>query len=219
MSKVSLYLYSETINKLIMAKKNQLTKADYIPMYDYKRVIADMHKDKNYKWELYFVFSVATALRVVDVTSTKWGDILCKNGTGIHINSKFHKIEKKTGKHRTINFSDSVSKKLVELYKKLDSPDTDSFIFCNKKGSPLSSQYINKELKMLKFKYCIKIDNFSTHSFRKTFARAFWESKHRSSESLILLMDVLNHSSLEMTKRYLAITADEIKGVYDNFEL
>ena len=36
-----------------MAKKNQLTKSDYLPMEDYKKLLYLLHKDRQYLWELY----------------------------------------------------------------------------------------------------------------------------------------------------------------------
>lgn len=48
-----------------MAKKNQLTKSDYLPMEDYKKLLYLLHKDRQYLWELYarLAFCTATGVR------------------------------------------------------------------------------------------------------------------------------------------------------------
>jgi len=204
-----------------MAKKGVLTKPDYLKMEELKRMTEALAADENWKFELYITFSVATALRVCDVLSTSWIDVVEEDAEGhVVLRKFFYKREKKTGKIRKINFSQSVGNRIIELYVKLGSPKLNSIIFTNRGGEKaLSSQYVNAELKRIKERYQINISNFSTHTFRKTFARHFWESQDRSSGSLILLMSLLNHSSIEMTKRYLAISDDEIAGVYQSFEI
>ena len=39
-----------------MAKKNQLTKSDYLPMEEYKKLLRLLHKDRQYLWELYVYY-------------------------------------------------------------------------------------------------------------------------------------------------------------------
>jgi len=203
-----------------MALPGQLTKADYIPMDIFKGLLKNLEKDENWQWEFYLMFSMVTALRVVDVTSTAWRDIFEVTPEGLKVKRKFVKKEQKTGKTREISFSPSVADRIDFLYIKLGSPTLTELIFPSKKnpGKSVSKQYINAELKRIKAKYSLQINNFSTHSFRKTFARHYWEMNNKSSESLILLMDVLNHSSIAMTKKYLGITSEEIAGVYSSFE-
>lgn len=204
-----------------MSKRNQLTKAEYLPMDIFRGILKRLELEKKYKLELYFTFSVASALRVVDVLSTKWQDILEKDESGnMSLKRRFIKVEQKTGKSRTINFSQSVSDRIEFLYIKLKSPDLNNFIFVNRWGKePMTKQYINQELKRIRDRYDLPIKNFSSHSFRKTFGRHFYESQGKTSASLILLMHVFNHSSLQMTKVYLGISEDEIAEVYENFEI
>lgn len=202
-----------------MALKNQLTKADFVPMDKMNDVINRLAEDKQYRWSLYFMFSTASVLRVVDVLSTKWEDIIHLEGKKACINKIFSKKEKKTGKRRRINFSESVADVILDRYKDLGEPKLDSYMFCNKSGAPLSTQYINRTLKQIRDKYDLDVENFSTHSFRKTFAREFWEKNSRSNESLMMLMQLLNHSSLAMTSIYLGVTGEAVAEVYDSYTI
>lgn len=192
-----------------MAKKNLITTADYLPYEEYERLLSCLNKDKYYIWELYARLSFCTACRVSDVKALRWEQVL---------NKSFLKItEQKTGKTRNISFNDSVKKKIAELYKVLGEPDVNEYIFkSDRTDKPITLQFINKMLKKFKEKYRIKIGNFSTHTFRKTFGRYVYEINGRSAESLVLLNKILNHSRIEVTKAYIGITQDEVNRIFDS---
>ena len=58
--------------------------------------------------------------------------------------------------------------------------------------------------------------NFSCHSLRKTFGRQVYNMNSENSElALVKLMELFNHSSLAITKRYLGLRQEEILQTYD----
>ena len=57
--------------------------------------------------------------------------------------------------------------------------------------------------------------NISCHSLRKTFGYHAWKQGIPPA----LIMDLFNHSSIEITKRYLSIDQDERDSVYLSIEL
>ena len=59
----------------------------------------------------------------------------------------------------------------------------------------------------------------STHFMRKSFGRKVYSNNNESEHALVLLMDIFNHSSLQITKRYLGIRQEEIYDVYDGIQL
>lgn len=190
-----------------MAKKNQLTTSDYLEYSEYERMVKCLHEHHQYLWELYARLAFCTACRAYDVRHLKWGDVLGKKNTVIE--------EHKTRKARNLFFNDSVRTRLQRLYEALGSPDENQYIFLSKRtGEPMTIQYINKKLKEIKHKYKVKIGNFSTHTFRKTFGRYVYETNGRSAESLVILNKILNHSSIQITKTYIGITQDEINDVF-----
>ena len=58
-------------------------------------------------------------------------------------------------------------------------------------------------------------DNISCHSLRKTFGYQAWKQGVQPA----LLMSIYNHSSYEITKRYLGISQDERDEVFRNIML
>lgn len=192
-----------------MAKKNQITTSDYLEYSEYERLLSCLHDDKKYIWELFARLSFCTACRVSDVLSFHWIDILGRDSCII--------VEQKTRKARKLYFNKSVQKKLNELYELLGSPDKNELVFKSKvTDGAITSQCVNKRLKDFKYDYRIKIGNFSTHTFRKTFGRYVYEANNRSAESLVLLNKILNHTSIQITKTYIGITQDEINNIFES---
>lgn len=195
-----------------MAQKNRLTKSDYLPMGEFKKLLKGLHKDHEYLWELYVSLSFFTALRASDIRTLTWADILNK--------SNLTKTEQKTGKTRKIPLSEQAQKRIDEAYLLLKRPNPAELIFMNPHNKkPYSIQYINRLIKEWRFKYQINIENFSTHTFRKSFGRYVYDHAEDKSNALILLNQIFKHSSIETTKVYLGLRADEINSVFASLRL
>ena len=62
----------------------------------------------------------------------------------------------------------------------------------------------------------LKIKNFSCYSLRKTFGRQVYNMNSDNAElALVKLMELFNHSSVAITKRYLGLRQEEILQTYD----
>lgn len=195
-----------------MAAKNKFTKSDYLPYEELKRLLDKLHKDKKYIWELYVRVSFCTALRASDVLSLTWSDIINR--------SSLVKREQKTGKVRKIQFSQNTQDRFDELYMLMKRPNPAELIFFNRRtGKPFTIQYINRIIKNWKEKYRIKIGNFSTHTFRKTFGRYVYDKNQNKSEALVLLNSILRHTSIDVTKVYIGLRDEEIQSVYSSIKV
>lgn len=195
-----------------MAKKNQLTKSDYLPMSEFKKLLKELHKDKKYIWELYARLSFCTALRCSDVLSLTWHDIWNRCSLTV--------TEKKTGKTRKIPFNLQTQERIDEAYLLMKRPNPNELIFYNKKTrKPFTIQYINQMAKRWKEKYDLSIDHFSTHTFRKTFGRYVYDTSKDKSEALILVNSILNHSTIDVTKVYIGLRQDEVNSVFNSINL
>nr|UVY05149.1 MAG: integrase family protein [Bacteriophage sp.] len=195
-----------------MAKKNQLTKSDYLPMSEFKKLLKELHKDKKYIWELYARLSFCTALRCSDVLSLTWHDIWNRCSLTV--------TEKKTGKTRKIPFNLQTQERIDEAYLLMKRPNPNELIFYNKKTrKTFTIQYINQMAKRWKEKYDLNIDHFSTHTFRKTFGRYVYDTSKDKSEALILVNSILNHSTIDVTKVYIGLRQDEVNSVFNSINL
>lgn len=195
-----------------MAKKNQLTTSDHLSYEEFTRLLDCLHKDGEYRWEMYARLSFCTACRASDTLRFKWRDVLGVASVTV--------VEKKTKKTRKIPFNPSVQKSFSDLWHLLDCPDKNDYIMPSSRGDqPMTIQYVNQKLKVFKQKYHTKIENFSTHTFRKTFGRYVYDTNNHSAESLLLLNRILNHSSIQITKAYIGITQEEVDSVYASISM
>jgi restriction endonuclease S subunit len=79
---------------------------------------------------------------------------------------------------------------------------------------------INVKLKELLNKYDIHLEgNVSSHMFRKTLGNRALKLNNYSNESMVLLMELFNHSSPTTTKLYLGVRDSEIQSIYDSLKL
>ena len=93
--------------------------------------------------------------------------------------------------------------------------------FLNRYGSIISLQMANREFKSIRVKYQLRIDNFSTHTKRKTWARKIYENENaeeRGELALLKLSELLNHSSPAISRRYIGPRQQELGEVYDSLQ-
>ena len=104
-----------------------------------------------------------------------------------------------------------------ECYEHINPVGINAPILISQKGTVFSVQRINIILKEVKKKYRLKIKNFSCHSLRKTFGRQVYNMNSDNSElALVKLMELFNHSSVAITKRYLGLRQEEILQTYES---
>ena len=191
-----------------MSLKYSTTTADYLVWSDAMNLIRKLAKDGNYKISLLMALGCFTGLRISDILALRWKQIL-------HV-EEFTIIEKKTGKKRTLRLNPQLQQHVAECYEQIQPLGINAPILVSQKGTVFTVQRINVILKEVKKKYRLKVKNFSCHSLRKTFGRQVYNMNSDNSElALVKLMELFNHSSLAITKRYLGLRQEEILQTYD----
>lgn len=196
-----------------MSLLNQKTTTTSMEWDQFKSLISKLERDGEYKFCLLISVGVFTGLRVSDLLQLKFNQFIGTEFLNI--------IEKKTKKDRRIKINSDL-KDIVERIKlKMNVIDDDQFIFVNKYGTkPIDKSYVNVKLKELLRKYDIHLEgNVSSHIFRKTLGNRALKLNNYSNESIILLMELFNHSSPITTKRYLGVRNSEIESIYDSLKL
>ena len=191
-----------------MSLKYTKTTADYLQWDEAMNLIRKLAKDGNYKMSLLIALGCFTGLRISDILALRWKQIL-------HV-SEFTITEKKTGKQRTLRLNPQLQRHIVECYGQINPIGTSAPILVSQKGTIFTIQRINVMLKEIKKKYRLHVGNFSCHSLRKTFGRQVYTMSGDSAElALVKLMELFNHSSIAITKRYLGLRQEEILETYD----
>ena len=191
-----------------MSLKNSYTTSDYLHWDSATTLVRKLYRDRNYSISLLIGCGIFFGLRISDLLRLNWNMLLNKEG-------KFVMIEKKTGKRREVKINREFQKHIRDCYHALHIENMNEPCFLSTKGKPYSVQWINLVFKELKDLYNLKIDHFSTHSLRKTFGRKVFESSDNAELALVKLMELFNHSSVSITKRYLGLKQEEILQTYD----
>ena len=191
-----------------MSLKNSYTTSDYLQWDSATTLVRKLYRDKNYRISLLIGCGIFFGLRISDLLRLTWNMLL-------NSEAKFVLIEKKTGKRREVKINKEFQKHIKDCYEALHIENMDEPCFLSTKGKPYSVQWINLVLKELKDHYNLKIKHFSTHSLRKTFGRKVFESSDNAELALVKLMELFNHSSVSITKRYLGLRQEEILETYD----
>lgn len=192
-----------------MSLKYSTTTADYMKWDEMTNLVRRLSKDGNYKMSLLIAIACFWGLRISDILTLHWDTILYVD--------EFTIKEKKTGKMRTIHINPQLKRHISDCYDKIKPVSIKSPILVSQKGTTFSIQRINMLLKEIKVKYKLKVKNFSTHSFRKTFGRQVYNQNSENAElALVKLMELFNHSSIGITKRYLGLRQEELLQTYDS---
>lgn len=160
---------------------------------------------RNY---LLIMTGLHTALRISDILALRWRDVIDplsgKNQTHLSL------IEHKTGKSTRIALCSELQNAFYTYYKE-DSHQPEAYIFCaaHTPYTPLSRSQAYRIVKKAA-ENAIHEEHISCHSLRKTFGYHAWKQGIPPA----MLMDIYNHSSYAITKRYLGITQDERDDVF-----
>lgn len=153
-----------------------------------------------------------TALRISDILNLTCTDVFAENG---EIHSHIVVREQKTGKENRICLNKTLRQALAAYRKVLIRTrmyqEGNPYLFpsAKKEGAPLSRYQAYRIISRAASGTGME-DHISCHSLRKTFGYHAW----RQGTDPMLIMLLLNHSSIQITMRYLCIEQDDKDAVY-----
>lgn len=152
------------------------------------------------------VMGVGTALRISDLLRTRWEDVYDEEQGAFY--SHMTVTEKKTGKVKTIALNKQILKALRMLlpYRRGD------YIFANNRKDYKSISRVQawRILRAAVDAIGFAGQCIAPHSLRKTLGYHAWQA----GASPVVLMDIYNHSSYDVTRRYLGVAQDDRDQVY-----
>jgi len=188
--------------------KSTYRTSDYLDWDSMMNLIRRLYRDGNYRMSLLLGCGSFFGLRISDLLTLSWDMLL--------YDEQFTIREKKTGKRRVVKINHEFQRHINNCYRALKIEDDTEKCFLSQKGSVYSIQRINSIFKDIKKNYNVKIQNFSTHTMRKTFGRKVFESAGENANlALVRLSELFNHSNIAITKIYLGIRQEELLETYD----
>ena len=171
----------------------------------------------NARNQLLIVMGLNTALRISDILSLKWNSVydFDKKEFKTHIVL----VEQKTGKESTIFMNQNIRTALIEYKEELRANKKmvrrEQYLF-RRRNENISISRV-QAFRIIKdaaeFNHIPGV--ICCHSLRKTFGYHAW----KQGVPPALLMNIFNHSSYQITKRYLGIEQDDRDMIFEQIVL
>lgn len=159
------------------------------------------------------ILGLNTALRISDMLTLKWKDVYDFTENRFH--RHIYLRESKTNKENIVAINPSAADALLQALTGIDKGDgypiMESYLFASSKykRKPLSRCQAYRIIKEAAVYAGLK-QHVSCHSLRKTFGYYAWKQGVQPA----MLMSIYNHSSYQITKRYLCIEQEDRDEVY-----
>ncbi|QKS71921.1 site-specific integrase [Paenalkalicoccus suaedae] len=159
-----------------------------------------MWNERNY---MLFLLGINSGLRISDILPLRVSDAK-KN--------YFNLRESKTNKQKRITMTPELKR---ELHRYIEGKEDHEYLFQSRKGinQPLTRDAAYKILQ--KAAQHVNIDDIGTHTLRKTFGYHFYQK----TKDVALLQEIFNHSSPQVTKRYIGINQDTMDKALKSFRI
>lgn len=179
-----------------------------------RRIKGNLKEHKNPRDLLLFVLGINTGLRISDILPLKLGDVQDKKGDP---KNYIYLTEKKTHKQRKIVLNSEVKKALQIFFTKSDIYDLNTYLFTSEKSD--KNRPLTKTMAWnLVNKWCREvgiIERVGTHTLRKTLGYQM----RKKGIAIEVIQEMLGHSSVGVTSRYIGISQEELEEVANRFTL
>lgn len=171
----------------------------------------------NARNQLLVILGLNTALRISDLLSLQWKDVYLFEWEKYR--DHICLVEQKTGKKSSIYVNQNIVSALqayrLALSREKKEPSPQDYLFSHtNKNEPITRVQAFRIIKKAVSFYHIP-GVICCHSLRKTFGYQAW----RQGVPPALLVNIYNHSSYEVTKRYLGIEQEDRDRIFENIRI
>lgn len=160
-------------------------------------------KSKSERNYILFVLGISTGLRISDILQLRKEDLL-----NTHVNLR----ETKTKKQKRIRIPPYIRKELIEYARGLEDKD---FVVKSRQGG---NRAIDRSVAYRILREAaeqVNLKEIGTHTLRKTFGYHFYQQ----TKDVAMLQEMFNHSSQDITLRYIGINQDSMDKAMLKFKI
>lgn len=170
---------------------------------DLLRAIKQKLRDQSERNYILLVLGINTGLRISDILKLKVKDVRDN-----HIKLR----ETKTRKHKRIQITPALKR---ELKRFIEGKDDEEFLIKSRVGKnrPIDRSTAYKILRAAA-EY-VNLDEIGTHTLRKTFGYHFY----MQTKDIAMLQEIFNHSSPQITLRYIGVNQDSMDKAMNKFKI
>ena len=127
--------------------------------------------------------------------------------------------QRKQNKFVKLFFNQTVQTAINNYISEYPIEKLDDYLFLSRQGNdPITVQSFWNIIKGAAAEAGIE-QNIGSHSLRKTFGFWRWHEAKDKNKALVILQQVFNHSSTQVTARYIGILDDEVEDMFCSVEL
>ncbi|MBR5604257.1 MAG: tyrosine-type recombinase/integrase [Bacteroidales bacterium] len=211
-SEVYAFKTKEEINAMIDVLNNHIDNA-----------INDNQKQIAHRNKMLFLIGINIGIRGSDLRTLKWSFFFDKNDDETLKFKTFYVIQpmkqRKQKKFVKLFFNDAVKNAVNSYIEKYPIDNLDDYLFSSRKGDePIEVSSLWRIIKNTAVEAGIE-QNIGSHSLRKTFGFWCWHNSDDKNKALVILQQIFNHSSTQVTAKYIGILDDEIEDMFHSINL
>lgn len=197
----AIFAYCKYIRSPVKIKSVKLPRRTHIEnvitQEHINRLLESLAAEKNRCWIVNILMLSKTGMRISEAVRVTKRDVLAGSVT---MHTKGHM--------RTIRFPKKLVREISDDLEQLGPYDK---IMRTKRGQPIGISGLQGGLKRLARRYGIPAEVMHAHSFRHFFAIEFLKRKN----DIVMLADILGHSSVNMTRIYLQQSLEQQQDALD----
>mgnify|MGYP001027608335 CR=1 FL=1 len=160
-------------------------------------------KSKSTRNYILFILGISTGLRISDILKLKKEDLL---------NTHVILRETKTRKQKRIRIPPSIRKEILEYAKELTDGD---YVIQSRQGMNRAIDRSTAYRILREAAKHVNLNEIGTHTLRKTFGYHFYQQ----TKDVAMLQEMFNHSSPQITLRYIGINQDSMDKAMMKFKI
>jgi integrase len=179
----------------------------------------DNQRQIAYRNKMLFVIGINVGVRASDLRELRWSFFFNEDGS----RKDFYKIQpKKTRKQKkfvTLYFNNAVWAIIDAYLEEYPFNSINDYLFASRKGDkPICVDSLCRIIKDTACEAGIN-QNIGSHSLRKTFGFWIWHESNDKNKALVILCNIFNHSSVQVTMKYIGLMNVEIEDTFNNLNL
>jgi integrase len=176
-----------------------------------------------YRNKLLFIIGINIGIRASDLRTLQWNFFFDKQDDGTLKFKNFYVLQpmkqKKQKKFVKLFFNQTVQKIIEAYVNEYPIRDLNDYLFFSREGNDaITVQTLWKIIKDIASEAGIE-QNIGSHSLRKTFGYWCWHQADDKDKALVILQQIFNHSSTQITLKYIGVLDNEIEDMFDSLEL
>lgn len=173
--------------------------------------------------KLLFIIGINVGIRASDLRTLKWSFFFDMQNDDTLKFKSFYVLQpmkqRKQKKFVKLFFNQAVQTAILNYIAEYPIESLDDYLFPSQKGNePIVVASLWRIIKDAASEAGIE-QNIGSHSLRKSFGFWCWHQAEDKNKALVILQQIFNHSSTQVTARYIGILDDEIEDMFNSIDL